>query len=395
MVYSDKGHLDYYKAFNISPVRYDVSNLRTHFDRRASLYRQLGLPEVAFRGSRVLEVASGSGSNSLYLSKIHPKSLELVEPNPTAIKDIRKTQETYGVGGTRPILHENILQNFTPEILYDVVICENWLGAKPDERTLIKKLTTFVAPGGALVLTIVPLSGFMPNILRKLMADRIVSPDMNFDAKTDLMLQAFSPHLSTIKDMTRSYTDWVHDCMINPHYLNVALPLNIVLKDIGKTMDALGSSPSFNTDWRWFKSLHGSARNFNKQFLENHICNTHNFIDYRYVYPPRLAAENQTLENECTALHQNSIELEKSLTQGLGWRHSNADELLKNLDRAAQELSVISKHFSDALKEAGDVLAADSLNAAMIANQKYFCSLFGRETVYVSFTRNPDNEASY
>ena len=54
------GHLEYYKRHGISPVRYHAADLSEHLQRRESLYRVLGLPAVAFKGARVLEVG---GSN--------------------------------------------------------------------------------------------------------------------------------------------------------------------------------------------------------------------------------------------------------------------------------------------------------------------------------------------
>jgi len=82
------GHLEYYKQHGINPVRYDTSNLRLHLERRASLYRTLGITPLAIRGSRVLEVAPGTGQNSLYLANQKPASLTLVEPNPAGQRDI-------------------------------------------------------------------------------------------------------------------------------------------------------------------------------------------------------------------------------------------------------------------------------------------------------------------
>ncbi len=387
---SDGGHLDYYKEFGISPVRYDLSDLGAHFDRRSSLYNQLGLPEIAFRGCRVLEVAPGSGHNSLYLAQSCPTFLDLVEPNPAGIKDILETYKKYNLQRTEPVLHKKKLQEFEPTSLYDVVICENWLGALPEERQLIKKLATFVTPGGVMVMTIVPLSGFMPNILRKLMANRIISGDMNFEAKTELLVRAFGPHLSTIKGMTRSHVDWVRDCMINPHYLNVALPLDVVLKDVGAKMELLGSSPSFNTDWRWFKSLSGDAWKFNENFYSNYVSHSHNFVDYRYLYPARTATKNEHIDGLCNQLHDAALKMERHLCEGHSWAQANPSQVLKLVEEIAKELLEISPHFSDALTEAGEALAADSLDVTNIANQKYFNALFGRETVYVSFTRRKD-----
>ena len=68
------GHLEYYTRYGINPVRYDLSDLQLHLDRRGSLYRTLGVTPLAVRGARVLEVAPGTGQNSLYLARLAPRA---------------------------------------------------------------------------------------------------------------------------------------------------------------------------------------------------------------------------------------------------------------------------------------------------------------------------------
>lgn len=383
MVYSDKGHLAYYKEFEISPVRYDSADLSAHFSRRSALYRHLGLPEVAFRNVRVAEVAPGSGLNSLYIANLKPKIFDLIEPNPSAISDIKKMYGKYELEYTPPSLHERTLQDFNPEILYDIVVCENWLGALPNERILIKKLADLIVPGGALVLTIVPTSGFAPNVIRKLLADKLLSSDMDFEMKTEMMVSAFGPHLETIKSMTRSHVDWVRDCMINPHYLNVALSLDIVLEDIGDDMEILSSSPEFNSDWRWFKSLVGQERKFNSNFKSSHARNIHNFVDYREKYPERDVGEGHNLMGLFSSFHREAINVEKKLSIGYE-DFSKAVELVSNI---SEEMSSISPHFKGAFEEAANLLDMDNINVEDVANMKYFKHLFGRETIYTSYIK--------
>jgi len=150
------GHLAYYLDKGISPVRYDNSELGAHLRIRDSLYRALGLPAVAFKSSRVLEIAPGSGRNSLYIATSMPAAYDLVEPNPVGIADIRALYGTLDLPHTAPTLHEMRFQDFAATQGYDIVICENWLGGLAHERALISKLAGLVAPGGVLVLTMVP-----------------------------------------------------------------------------------------------------------------------------------------------------------------------------------------------------------------------------------------------
>lgn len=386
-VYSESGHLEYYIAHGISPVHYDISNFQSHLERRASLYRSLGLTHLCIKGSAVLEIAPGSGFNSLYIATCAPGSFELVEPNPQGQTEIASLYAQFERPHTQPRLYTQRLQEFNPGRTFDVVICENWLGQLPSERQLMRKLASLTSPGGILVVTVVPVSGFLPNVLRKLMADRLVDDGANFEQKAGLLLSAFSPHLSTIAAMTRPHRDWVHDCMLNPHYLNVCLPLGTVLEDLGDEMDALGSNPVFHVDWRWFKGMHGEARQFNRAFYDSYLANVHNFIDYRAGLPPRTAADNQAIETLCLDLHALAIQAERARGDDLaGWR-SQLDEISAGVRRLADLLAPLSTELAQAFGEAAEMLVRPSLSAADVAGMGAFAGLFGRETVYVSWER--------
>ena len=161
-------HLEFYTKHGISPVHYSKTELNDHLTRRSSLYRNLGLLPITVKGSSVLEVAAGSGQNSLYLSTLEPKSLSLVEPNPTGFSEI---QELYAINNgpkfTQPVIFNTTLQEFNPNNKFDIVVCENWLRRVPAERDLLKKLSGFVVSGGILVVTTVPAIGLLANMIRR------------------------------------------------------------------------------------------------------------------------------------------------------------------------------------------------------------------------------------
>ena len=66
---------------------------RVAYETGSSLYNKLGLIGLAFQGSNVLEVAAGTGHNSLYVAHQRPSSLTLLEPNPTCLAHI---EQAYG-----------------------------------------------------------------------------------------------------------------------------------------------------------------------------------------------------------------------------------------------------------------------------------------------------------
>jgi hypothetical protein len=385
------GSLPYYERQGISPVRYRMDSIEAHFDRRDSLYRALGLPPLAFRGSRVLEVAAGSGQNSLYVASCHPDSYDLVEPNLVGIRDIRNTYNSFREPHTVPKLHEVRFENFTTKNEYDIVLCENWLGSLPQDISLIRRLASLVTPGGVLVITCVPVSGFFPNIMRKLFALRLVDRRQSFEHQTVQLVDMFASHLSTIADMTRSHQDWVHDCMLLPSYLHIVLPPETLLETVGDNMEVLATFPRFTPEWRWFKALAGDKRRFNDRMLNSYRENFHNFIDYRKIWPARATSANAQLNAAFDALHQTSFEWptaieppDKAITAAL------IERISEQLSNIIAELLPVDQELGAAVTELKSVWQDPQISAAKVRDMRQFSSLFGRETMYVSFTRRRD-----
>lgn len=382
------GHLDYYKQHGIAPVQYQMDNFREHQERRDSLYRSLGLPPVAFKGAAVLEVAPGTGQNSLYIAARLPASLDLVEPNPAGLTAIEKSYAGMNLPHTSPKIHATRLEEFEPGRRFDIVLCENWLGALPGEVALIKKLASLIAPGGVMVLTVVPLAGFFPNVMRKLLALRITPPGLDFEARTSHLVGVFGPHLATMASMTRSHRDWVHDCMINPHYLNVALPLETVFGAVGNELEALATFPRFAMDWRWFKGLTGQNRRFNASLVEAEARNLPSFLDYRLTFPERTGDTDLELSGAFAEIHRQAVAWQQA------FEANNPAEIAlltagisKTLMRIEQGLKSIDLRLSEAVGELAVVWRSPAPTAAQVRDMPAFSGLFGRETVYLSLTR--------
>jgi hypothetical protein len=280
------------------------------------------------------------------------------------------------------------LEEFEPQRRYDIVICENWIGDLPHERKLIRKLADLVRPGGVLAMTLTPMIGLLPNVMRKLLALRLVDKDMPFAEKVTRLTEIFGPHLATIQNMTRSHRDWVMDVLLNPHYLNIILPLDAVIAEIGSHAEVLSTVPRFNADWRWFKSLVASERRFNASFQASYVSNLHNFVDYRREFTARMAEQNQILDSICRDFR----------TAGLAWQAvydsagssdpAAAETIGQVIRRLGRELGAIDADLGVAFEELCDVWENPHLDAACVSGMKHFNGLFGRETVYVSLVVN-------
>ncbi len=371
-------HLEYYKQHGINPVRYDTSDIAHHYQRRASLYRSLGITALTIRGANILEVAPGTGQNSLYLAQHSPASLTLVEPNPAAQNDIRNLYSQVMVT-TKPELVCERLEEFDPESKFDIVICENWLGNSHHERGVLRKLSTFVADGGILVITAVSPVGMLPNMLRRALSYRLTSSTESFKLKTSILAEAFGKHLKSISDMTRNTTDWIHDNMLNPAYLGVLLTVPMALQELRGEFDLLATNPRFGSDWRWFKTLHGSNRKFNEHMLDQYYHGVHNFLDYRTVLQPRCGDKNIQLEANSFAVAESIVNWEAG--------YSEASDVAFAITRVKNTIDDLPKSYGQSIDEFLYAFSHDDISPHLIANLAEFSQMFGRETIYLSFEK--------
>lgn len=380
-------HLDYYIKHNIAPVHYDLTNLSAHFQRREALYRTIGLLPLAFKGARVLEVAAGTGQNSLYVSGLEVDQLTLLEPNPTGIRTIRECFQNAAFPHASPKLIEAKLEDYDAPDAFDIVLCENWLGSSLHERTLLKKLAGFVAPRGVLVVTCVSPTGFLPNVLRRAMAAKLTASISSFSEKTATLVKAYTPHLTTINGMTRSAVDWVQDNMLNPAYFDLCLTLPMVIQDLGRGFQAAGVSPDFRQDWRWFKAICGDEFDFNQNLLHEYFRVSGMFLDYRRVSAATDSAGNKELDELALQLVLAVRHYEDSLVGDSGRSAESLRELLSQVRAIKTLMDHRSEPAASPVAEALALLETDSLTVEKVAGMPNFSGWFGRETIYLSLER--------
>ena len=382
--------LDYYLEHGISPVSYLANNLSEHLERRRSLYNMLGMPGILFRGRKVLEVAAGSGQNSLYVSGQRPSRYVIVEPNPVALKQIEETYSRFSVPHTPPEILPVTLEDYSTDELFDVVICEGWLGSSDHERSLIRTLADRVALGGMMILTALSIVGWLSNLVRycliqKLLADK----PCEYDSQVALVLEALSPHLQTIPGMTRRHEDWVKDNMVNTTYLDQGLTLEMILHEVSpRGFTVLGASPGFITEWRWFKQLVGDGIRTNENALECYERSTHNFLDYRRTFGERAPALNRQL-NELSVVLLEALSGSKAKAS-CDLTPTYFRGIARILRKIGKNLKSVAADLSAAVDEAIQILNAPEVTTSEIAAMKKYKAWFGRETLYFSFIRARD-----
>ena len=377
-------HLKFYKDHKISPVRQKIATIDQLLEYRASLYRGIGIIPLMIGGSDVLEVAPGSGQNGLFIASCIPNSYTLVEPNPTAIEHIKDVYKEFKPKHTKPKLVPQMLEDFRSKKQFDIVVCENWLGRKNYERRLFKKLLSLTRPSGVVITTVISPIGILPNMIRRALSARLLKNIHIFEEKEKILTKAYSSHLKTIKAMTRPAIDWIQDNMINPGYLDICVTIPQLLKNVGREFDILGCYPRFSQDWRWFKSLHGQNKIFNKTFENEYYKWCHGFLSYEMIVQEGSAEKNRILESYCIKFIEHVKELESPSNDS-----QNNKQFIKDMVATLRSICELAKEIYtpeifNQLLEGCSLFESQNLKSTDIRVCKKFKKLFGRETLYIS-----------
>lgn len=374
-------HLAFYTAHRISPVRQDISDLSRHFERRAALYRHLGILPGFLRGRRVLEVGPGGGFNALYTASLGPGRFTLIEGNPTGVEHMRSLFSDF------PQWTENIeillsrIEEYCPSEGFDFVFCEGLLSGVPNPEEVLKSLGDATAPGGVLIITCVDHLSHFPETLRRMFAQLVVSRDDDLDTKVEKILPMMEPHLATLIGMSRRRDDWVIDNLIHPGSIIPLINIPEAVVILANEFEFYAASPHFVTDWRWYKSIVGDEWGFNHAAIEQYWMNVHSFLDYRRRLPPRAVTANQALYDRCTGARRQVELFEKTGDREFVRRFRS------ELAAIIADVRSFSEDIAAALEEAARLLDADRLDREAVANAKRFGALFGRGQQYISLTK--------
>ena len=376
-----ESHLEFYQKHKISPVRQDISDLQSHFQRRKALYFHLGIMPNGIRDRKVLEVAPGSGHNSLYTASLEPASYTLVEPNPTGVEHIEKLYSDYPELGKNLLIKQVSIENYESSNHFDFVFCEGMLPGHPNPLAALKRLARLVVSGGTLVITCCDELSFLPEMLRRFLGAFLVDSENTVQEKVRLLMPIFAPHLDTIKGVSRRYDDWIIDTLINPAVTGNLLSIPDAISAIKNDFDCYGSSPHFITDWRWYKSMVGEDPNFNQVAINQYWRNAHNFIDYRDTFYPRSKTENRLLFEICksTSVKIGKFEITRDVCL--------IQEISENLEAIEKITGNFSKETATAFKEFRAIISESSINKTALKESANFASLFGRGQQYLSFIR--------
>ncbi|MBK9146177.1 MAG: methyltransferase domain-containing protein [Candidatus Melainabacteria bacterium] len=377
---SEVPFVTYYKENRISPVAQDVSDLRKHFQRREGLYRQLGIPSALVRERSVIEFGPGSGHNSIYTLSLSPGRYVLVDGNPSGLESVKSLLLPLP-GSERIEIIQSLIEDFDSAEKFDFVFCEGVIPFQIDPSSFAKHVSSFVRDRGVLVITCTDAVALAPEVIRKLCAALVVDRSQPIEDRIAQLLPIFSPHLLTMKGMSRFHRDWILDVLLHD-WVGPVFSIAEAVETLSPNFHAYGLSPGLATDWRWYKDIYGDQFFSNEWTLHSYLANVHNFIDYRTVNAPRTPAENEELIKVCQSLFD--------LTYRTREKEFDKQSLVKDLQDHIERLSSISGSFSS-----GTSRSLDDCKSALVDFQKSgkfgdfgeFGSLWGRGQQYLSFLR--------
>jgi SAM-dependent methyltransferase len=370
--------LDHYGAHDISPVAQDISDRRRHFERRGSLYRSLRIPSLYVRGRNVIELGPGSGYNSIFTQSLAPRRYVLVDANPRGLRDTRAILEQTFPAARNYEIVESLVEDFETSERFELVLAEGLVAFQLDPGAFIRGIARFTAMNGIVVFTCSDAAGLMGEIGRRLIAYKFVDPALPYAERVRRLAALFTPHLATLKAMSRPVEDWIHDNIVHP-FVGKTFGIDEAIDALSDTFEIYGSSPEFITDLRWYKELHGDQRLFNSRASHAYHENVLNFLDYRVTVAPHDVGLGHELQQVARTIYATMQRIEES-EGGLSATLACADI------RLLARLAAPSPRTAQALDELADTLENDSLADP---NERWteFPSFFGRAMQYLSFVR--------
>ncbi|MDA9890948.1 class I SAM-dependent methyltransferase, partial [Actinomycetota bacterium] len=298
-----KPFISFYNSIGFAPTRQQKSSADTLSARRSFLYRTLGIPNIAVRGSDIIEFGPGSGENSDILISLAPRSYKFVDGSDAVLTNLKERFPSTTSNTVVPQIMfsaSNIL-DYQDDALYDLVICEGVLPMQLNPREMATHVLSFVRPGGAAIFTCFDSVSAFSEITRRYLASSIFEDLEYSEGLIHQLVNFFEPDFTHLPGMSRRPEDWVLDSIINP-WLGNFFSLQDALEVANDGHSLLGTSPRFLQDWRWFKDPAALDENTTlTSAVSSYRMNIHSLLDARFTGQTRLVDEANSSLIEVTS----------------------------------------------------------------------------------------------
>lgn len=375
-------YLDYYGKYSISPVKQNLVDFGVHLERRKKLYRQCGIPVLAFKDAEMLEVGPGGGYNTLAFFHWNAKYVDLVEANPQGIKDMQELFEEYKISKDKYSIFKNKIEDFITDKKYDIIIAEGFLPNIYNQNEIINKLQSLVASDGIIVITCNDDVCWFIETIKRLVGISLSIDIEGYDSKVEYLAGIFEPQLAKLRGVSRSAKEWVQDQILNPAALNgMELSLTQAIEYFGDGFDILGSSPRMFTDYSWYKDIWYDYKADYKQQFDKKRLSLLQANTPEVILPSEQADK---LVEYFVSIKYLAVEYEKTLNM------DNIENIISQMDLMWEAVSqYLNNSFVNVFREIKDILCCIR-NSEEVVIDKYphFFEAFGRTQQYIAFIKN-------
>jgi SAM-dependent methyltransferase len=367
--------IDFYTSKGIIPTRQNISDLDAHFRRRETLYRHLGIPKCLLRGISIIEFGPGSGHNALFTASCQPGCYILVDATPASLESTRaRLAESFGGDHIRVV--ESEILAFQTDEKFDLVLCEGVIPTQRDPVAFLKHVASFARPAGLVVITCMDPIAVLPEILRRYVGRLVTADITDFQLQIEALVKFFDQDLRSLTGMSRRFEDWVVDQMLHP-WSGPLLSVSEAVDGLSADFEIYASSPHFLVDWRWYKEVLRDSFGFNQIGKVSYFSQMHNFLDHRFVCPPREPSLNIRLSEQCDKIYQRVFAWER------GERQYPVTDVLEDLETLGVDIQDSHPATREAIAD-----FARCLKTGKISDLSSFRNLWGRGQQYISFIRN-------
>lgn len=381
-------YLTYYGQHAISPVRQNLDDLSLHYERRRKLYRQCGIPMLAFRDADVLEVGPGGGYNTIALFKFldvyqEDRSsrghVDLVEPNSQGVNDMKALFVKHAISEDRYRIHSCQIEDFLTEKKYDFVFAEGFVQFLDNAREIIQKLAYLTKSNGILMFTCCDDVCMFIEAIKRLLGVILTQEIDDYSKKVEKLVSVFEPQLRQLRGVSRPAVDWVQDQLMNPAVANGReLTVADAIDAVGDGFYMLGASPQMFTDYSWYKDIwYDTQMSFKEQFRQK-------WLSLLMAGMP----ECVLTVDQVDAL---VADLRKIRSLANGYESNRNVNLLKDIQSvmATMESKVVNlpNEFIMVFREIKELLKEAIRGEIHMENYPHFCTAFGRTIQYVAFEK--------
>lgn len=373
--------LEYYGKYQISPVKQNISDLEIHYERRRKLYRQCGIPTIAFRDASILEVGPGGGYNTLAFFHWGSRHVDLVEANSWGIKDMESLFEQQNILPDKYSVFPCKIEDYQTEKKYDFIIAEGFLQNLYNQQEVIGKLQGLAAKDSVIVITCTDAVCYFIELMKRLIGYVLTEDITEYNQKVEYLADLFRPQLGRLRGVSRSAEEWVQDQILDtPNVNGMELSLLQAIDYFSEDFDVLGCSPRMFTDYSWYKDIwYNNKEDYEKQFPQKRLSLL--MADMPEMMLP--IEQANILVKHFEKIKKLEIEYENTRNM------ENINAIAEEMDAMKEILEQnMNRSFMNVFYEIREILACVQKEQNVnMENYPHFFSAFGRTQQYISFVK--------